>query len=109
MTLLIKKSLTSCYRVSQKVFYEACNSIIQSLQKELEKDDVTSEDRKRIEDKMIEVAQMIGQKDSENKGLIVMCLVMKAFVVTAIVGVAASILGSNTQISQDDDVNNDAA
>lgn len=54
--------------LSQKAFYDACNSIIQSLQQELEDDDITSEERERIEEKMICVAGMIGEKDSENKG-----------------------------------------
>ena len=89
--------------ISQKAFYDACNSIIQSLQKELEDDDITSEEKERIEDKMIKVAQMIGEKDSENKGFLLKCLAIGGFVVTAIGGVAAAILGSNTQISQNED------
>lgn len=89
--------------VSQKAFYDACNSIIQSLQKELEDEDITAEEKDRIEDKMIKVAQMIGEKDSENKGFLLKCLGIGAFVVTIVGGAAAAILGSNTQISQNDD------
>lgn len=93
--------------VSQKAFYDACNSIIQSLQKELEDDGITSEEKDRIEEKMIRVAQMIGEKDSENKGFLLKVLGIGAFVVTIVGGAAAAILGSNTQISQKDDYDDD--
>lgn len=93
--------------VSQKAFYDACNSIIQSLQKELDDDDITPDERERIEDKMIKVAQMIGEKDSENKGFLLKCLGIGAFVVTIVGGAAAAILGSNTQIAQNDDYDDD--
>jgi hypothetical protein len=93
--------------VSSKTFYDVCNSIIQSLQKELEEDNITSEDRERIEDKMIQVAQMIGEKDSENKGFLLKCIGLGTFAITCICGAAAAILGSNTQISQNDDYDED--
>ena len=93
--------------ISQKAFYDACNSIIQSLQKELEDDEITSDERERIEDKMIKVAQMIGEKDSENKGFLLKCLGIGALVITVVGGAAAAILGSNTQISQNDDYDDD--
>jgi tetrahydromethanopterin S-methyltransferase subunit G len=77
----------------------------------LEKDDVTSEDRKRIEDKMIEVAQMIGQKDSENKGFIFKIICIGLTLVTTFITFAAASLGLKTQISpeDDDEEDNDAA
>ena len=93
--------------VSQKAFYDACNSIIQSLQKELEDDGITSEEKDRIEEKMIRVAQMIGEKDPENKGFLLKVLGIGAFVVTIVGGAAAAILGSNTQISHKDDYDDD--
>lgn len=52
---------------STKPFYDACASIIATLQKELEDDDITSEERTTINRQMIEVAQMLGEKDTENK------------------------------------------
>lgn len=55
-------------RVSQKAFYDACNSILESLKTELEDDEIDAVERDRIEDKMIKVAGMIGEKDRENKG-----------------------------------------
>ncbi len=87
-------------QISQQAFYDACNSIITSLQKELEKEDISAEERDRIENKMIQVAAMIGEKNSENKGLILKILAVASGVIVAIGGFAAAILGSNTQISQ---------
>ncbi|MCR5660739.1 MAG: hypothetical protein K6G50_01255 [bacterium] len=59
---------------SQKAFYESCNSILDSLRKELEKENLTPEEKERIEDKMIEVAKLIGQKDNENKSFLIKSL-----------------------------------
>ena len=42
-------------RISQQAFYEACNSIISSLQEELRDNEIDSVERARIEDNMIKV------------------------------------------------------
>ena len=52
---------------SQDEFYLTCNDIISSLQKELEKENISEEERDRIENKMIMIAQMKSEKDTENK------------------------------------------
>ena len=90
-------------KISQQAFYNACNSIIESLQKELEDGNITFEERSRIEDKMIQVANMIGEKDSENKGLILKTVFGAATVLLGIVAVASGMLGSNTQLSKNGD------
>lgn len=89
--------------VSQQVYYDACNSIIASLQDELKQETLTSEDRDRIENKMIRVAEMIGEKDSENKSFLLKMLAIAGAIGVTAIGAAAAILGSNTQISQPDD------
>ena len=86
-------------RISQQAFYDACNSIIQSLQEELRDDHIDSEERDRIENKMIKVASMIGEKDRENKGMILKTLGGVAVFFVAILGGAAALLGSNTHFS----------
>ena len=86
---------------SQKEFYNACDLIIQSLQDELKEAD-TQEDRERIEDKMILVATMMRDKDTENKAFLMKCLGVCALVITVVGGTAAAILGVNTQAKQDD-------
>lgn len=52
---------------SVQEFYEICNAIIKSLQKELDKENLSSEEKKYIIDQMTEVAKMMGEKDTENK------------------------------------------
>ena len=103
-------------RVSQQAFYDACNSIIESLKEELRDDEIDSVERDRIEDKMIKVAAMIGEKDRENKGMILKVLGGAAFFFTVVLAAGATLLGSNSRLShggnqladadddQDDDV-----
>ena len=52
---------------SVKSYYDACNSIISSLQKEEENENLLFEEKKYFFDQMIEVSKMMGEKDSENK------------------------------------------
>lgn len=52
---------------SEDAFYKACSEIITALHEELKRDDIDADDRKRIEDKMIYVANMISEKDREGK------------------------------------------
>ena len=63
---IIEKTLAD-NTASQDAFYTACNSILESLQKELQSDNLIPEEKERIENKMLEVAKMIGEKDSEKK------------------------------------------
>lgn len=88
-------------KTSQQAFYDTCNSILSSLQGELEKESIQPEERRQIEDRMIEVAKMIGEKDSENKSFL-WKMVATFGVIIAVVGTAAAtMLGSNAQISKD--------
>ena len=48
-------------------FCDACNSIIGSLQDQLKRDDLTENERDSLNNKMIQVANMIGDKISEDK------------------------------------------
>lgn len=54
---------------SQDHFYQVCNSILETLKLELEKDNLTPEDRNKVIDQMIQVADMLNKKDSEVKRL----------------------------------------
>ena len=92
---------------SQKAFYDACNEVIHSLQKELEDTDITPEERDRIEDKMIHVAVMIGEKDSENKKFLLKILSYLGIGILFIFGIGASLLGSNTKLSTSGDDDDD--
>lgn len=82
---------------SRKAFYQTCNSILDSLQQELLNDTLSMEERARIEDRMLSVAAMIAEKDSENKRFLLKVIAVVGFFATGIIGTAAAILGSNFQ------------
>lgn len=90
-----EKSIVSCY--------DASKLIIDSLQKELEDEELEFEERKYIIDKMLEVSKMMNEKDTENKKFILGLSMIAGAVVTGVIGVAASVLGSNSQIELADD------
>lgn len=91
-------------RVSQQAFYDACNAIIESLQEELRNDDIDSIERDRIENKMIKIAEMIGEKDRDNKIMLFQILSCTAGIVAVCVAASAAILGLKTRFSQGDDL-----
>lgn len=82
-------------------YYDSCNSIIDSLKLELDKDDLSFEERKYIIDKMLEVSKMIGDKDSENKKFIATLVGISGLVVVGAVATIAATLGGNTNIKLD--------
>lgn len=88
---------------SVKAFYDSCDMIINSLQKELENDNQTFEERKYIIDKMMEVAKMKGDKDSENKKFILTMVVTGVVALGTVATVLLSALGGNTKIEMQDD------
>lgn len=87
---------------SVQTYYDVCNSIVVSLQKQLEYENLSFEDRKYIIDKMLEVSRMMGEKDSENKKFITTLAVIGATAVCVATSVMASALGGKTQIETDD-------
>lgn len=87
---------------SVKSFYDSCDTIISALQKELEKDNYTFEEKKYIIDKMMEVNKLKGEKDSENKRFIATMALFSAAAVTVVAGVLSSALGGNTKLEMQD-------
>lgn len=83
---------------SQDCFYSTCSAIINSLQRELQKENLSAGEREHIEERMIEVAKMVAEKDSENKKFLVNTIMIVSIAISGIVGIAAAILGSNTNI-----------
>lgn len=81
-------------------YYDSCKSIIEVLQKQLEVENLSFEERKYIIDKMLEVSKMMGEKDSENK---------KFIAIMGSLGLAAvglsSVIGGNTNIEKNDTEN----
>lgn len=83
---------------SQKVLYNTCNSILDVLKQELQKDTLSQEERASVEDKMLSVAAMIVEKDSENKRFLLKTIALVCFFATGIIGTAAAIIGINCQV-----------
>lgn len=82
---------------SVQAFYGTCNSMIESLQKQLEVESLTFDERKYIIDKMLEISKMIESKDSENKKFLVTLALIGATAVGVITAILASVLGENAE------------
>ena len=87
---------------SIKAVYDTYNTIIASLQKELENEKLTFEQKKYIIEQMKEVADKVDKKDTENKRFIAGVLTLATLVVGGSVAVLASVRGGNTQIETDE-------
>lgn len=92
---------------SQRIFYEACNSIIESLRKELESNNIDSAEKDRIENKMIQVANMIGEKDSENKRFLAYTATITAAIGAAALFIGSALLGNSSSLNGHNDNDND--
>lgn len=77
---------------------EACTLIISSLQKELDKEEHSFEEKKYIIDKMVEISKMMNEKDTENKKFLMGLSVVAGFVVLGVVNIAASMLGEKIDL-----------
>lgn len=90
-------------RESVQSYYDSCNSIIKALQKQLENENLSFEEKKYIIDKMCEISKMMGEKDSESKTFITTMAVIGALVVCSVTFALASALGGNAKFETDDD------
>lgn len=96
---VIDKTLES-NKGSVDQFYNTCQEIIHSLQKELENNNLSPDERSRVEDKMILVAQMLSEKDSENKKWYLWIVGIVGALSLGALGTGAAILGGNTSIGR---------
>lgn len=92
---------------STKAVYNTYNEIIASLQKLLENDNLSFEERKYIIEQMKEIADKIDKKDSENKKWIACMLALAGGVIFGIAAHLASALGTNTNANLIDSDEND--
>lgn len=83
---------------SLKACYNASESILKSLDKMLENDDLTYEEKMKIIEKMQEIQKMINDKDTENKKFIRDIVSVAGLVVVAIVGASATLLGGDLKL-----------
>ena len=82
--------------------YDTYGAIIVSLQKELEKENLSFEEKKYIVEQMKKIADKVDKKDTENKKFIWAMSGMGMLALTGAVAILASALGGNTQIETED-------
>lgn len=96
METMCEKALDS-NNTSQKDTIEAYQTILNSLSKLLEKDNITEEERLSITEKMIEVADKIAAKDTENKNFLNDILKYGSSLIGGALVLGAVILGVNAK------------
>lgn len=96
MGTMCEKALES-NNASQKDTIEAYQTILNSLSKLLEKDNITEEERLSITEKMIEVADKIAAKDTENKNFLNDILRYGSSLIGGALILGAVILGVNAK------------
>ena len=82
--------------------YDTYSAIIASLQKELEKEDLSFEQKKYIIEQMKDIADKVDKKDTENRKFIALMASLASAAVLGTVAVIASALGGNTTIDTND-------
>lgn len=87
---------------SIKACYTTYNALIISLQKELEKETLSFQERKYIIEQMKDIAEKVDKKDTENKRFIVGMAGLGIAALATVTFALASALGNNTQIEMDD-------
>ena len=78
---------------SQDAVFAAYRKIIDDLGELLKKDDISSEEREYISSKMIEVADKMAAKDSENKKFQSWIVRNKEYIITGVLLLGSAILG----------------
>lgn len=81
-----------------KKYYNACDKILDSLDKLLDDTDLDLNEKMQIIDKMQEVQKMMDEKDSENKKFIRDVLTIAGVVIVTVAGTAISLLGGDSKL-----------
>jgi hypothetical protein len=84
-----------------KSYYDTCDAIITSCQRELDKEDLSFEERSFILEQMVLVAKMKGEKNTEDKKFIVMMSVIGLAAVGLTAGAFVTALGGSFKVDTD--------
>lgn len=87
--------LLASNKASQTDAIEAYKKVLETLRESILKDDITPEERDKITKQMIEVADKISAKDTENKKFLKDLFKTGAGVLSVVIVVGATILGVN--------------
>lgn len=90
---------------SQESFYQSVRETREILKRELEKDDLTWEQKKYILDRIMDTVKLEPAKDSENKRFLDSLLGKVTLVTAAAIAVGATVLGGRVlaQLEESDD------
>lgn len=81
---------------SVKAYYDVCKSILNSLDRMLDNDELSYEEKMQIIDKMQEVQKMMSNKDTENKKFLRDMATIAGLVVVTVAGTMAALLGGDS-------------
>lgn len=90
-------------RESTQVCYDMYNRVMDSLEKMLQEDELSFEEKTYILGQMKEVADAVAEKDSEKSENRMKLLAIAGSVATAAIAILGAALGSNLSLSQGDD------
>lgn len=79
-------------------YYKIAQANICILQRELDKNTLSLEERKELFASLIQIQELIGQKDTENKKFIQNIMLISGAIIVVGLGVASSVLGLNTTL-----------
>ena len=105
----IKEAIES-ENTSLKSVYDYLNAIVSFLENELQKENLTFEEKKYILDKIIEVAKLIREAHKDHQHLILKALTAAGATALGILLIVTQVLGNNSRINdfdkpEDDDDN----
>ena len=78
-----------------RAFYDACNSVLVEIQRQLTMPNLSESNKDKLNDKMITVVKMIGEKDTEAKKFALDILKTAGTVVLASAALIGTLLGIN--------------
>ena len=96
----LDKSLVQNHDSVQK-YYDTCNSIIESLKNQLDTENQSFEERKYIIDQMLCIANMMKEKDSDNKKFLFTMAMGALATAGAVVLALGTVLGATTTVHDD--------
>lgn len=82
-------------REGARAFYDACNSVLDEIKRQLEMPNLSESNKDKLNDKMISVVKMIGEKDTEAKKFALDVLKTVGGVVLSFAALVAAVLGIN--------------
>lgn len=98
---IIENTITE-NQIVTKDYLSICQQILNVLTDELNKEDLTTENKQFIIDKIIEVSHLAKDEITENRNFLLKLILGFGSVIVGVTVAAASILGSNARLTEND-------